>query len=104
LPPGQYIFNPIGVPGDDDILLNYNNFNESKFPDYHKLDLSANYTLTLPEFSLNMFLTLYNIYNRKNAYAQYVVFDKDETGQVKSYLKRISLFPFIPSLGVSITF
>ncbi len=104
LPPGQFIFNPIGVPGDDDILLNYNNFNESKFPDYHKLDLSANYTLTLPEFSLNMFLTLYNIYNRNNAFAQYVVFDKDETGQVKSYLKRISLFPFIPSLGVSITF
>lgn len=104
LPPGQFIFNPIGIPGDDDLLLNSNAFNESKFPDYHKLDLNANYKIVLPDFTLNVFLTLYNVYDRKNAYAQYVIFDEDETGQERSYLKRISLFPFIPSLGISITF
>lgn len=104
LPPGQFIFNPIGISGDDDLLLNYNAFNESKFPEYHKLDLSAGYKISLKELTLNFFLTLYNVYNRNNAYAQYVVFDEDEQGELKSYLKKISLFPFIPSLSVSVTF
>src|SRR5574338_1633337 len=39
LPPGQYIFNPIGVSGNDEILLDYGEINASKFPPYHRLDL-----------------------------------------------------------------
>jgi hypothetical protein len=104
LPPGQYIFDPIGVVGDDEILLNYGEINTSKFPAYHRLDLSANYSIKLDKASLKLFINLYNVYNRNNAFAQFVIYSKDEQGNMVAKLKRISLFPFIPAAGVSITF
>jgi len=104
LPPGQYIFNPVGISGNDEILLDYGEINTSKFPLYHRLDLSANYSLKLNKADINIFLNLYNVYNRKNAFAQYVVYTEDDAGNKSAQLKRISLFPFIPAAGVSITF
>jgi len=104
LPQGQYVFNPIGIPGDDGILLNYGDINTSQFPPYHKLDLSANYSIKFEKTRINFFINLYNVYNRNNAFAQYVVYSEDEQGNTTAQLKRISLFPFIPAAGVSITF
>ncbi|HEX7357330.1 MAG TPA: carboxypeptidase-like regulatory domain-containing protein [Ignavibacteriaceae bacterium] len=104
LPPGQYIFNPIGVSGNDEILLDYGEINASKFPPYHRLDLGANYNIKLNKADINIFVNLYNLYNRKNAFAQYVVYNEDNEGNKIAQLKRISLFPFIPAAGVSITF
>ena len=104
LPPGQFIFDPIGISGSSSVSLNYGEVNASKFPPYHKLDLSINYKLILKNISLNLFANLYNVYNRKNAYAQYVITKKDEEGKDNTIIKRISLFPFIPAAGLSITF
>ena len=103
LPPGQYIFNPIGISGNDEVLLDYGEINTSKFPPYHRLDIGANYNIKLKKASINIFVNLYNVYNRKNAFAQYVVYTEDDAGNKTAQLKRISLFPFIPALGVSIT-
>ncbi len=104
LPPGQFIFNPIGLGEDDQILTQFGNLNASKFPAYHKLDLSFNYNLRFTKTDINLFINLYNIYNRKNVYAQYAVLEKDDANNEKIFLKRISLFPFIPSFGLSISF
>jgi hypothetical protein len=104
LPPGQFVFDPIGVTGDSKVLLNYADVNTSKFPPYHKLDLSINYKLKLKNIDLNFFVNLYNVYNRKNAYAQYVITKQDDEGNSYTELKRISLFPFIPAAGLSINF
>ena len=78
LPPGQYSFNPIGLPGDDEILLNYEEVNTSMFPPYHKLDISANYKIELEKMSINLFINLYNVYNKSNAFAQYIVYKEDD--------------------------
>ncbi len=103
-PPGQFIFNPIGVSGPSNILLNYGDLNTSKFPPYHKLDLNCNYNFKIGNSIVNLYANLYNVYNRNNAFAQYIVTEKDEQGNDKIVVKRISLFPFIPMAGFSITF
>lgn len=103
-PPGQFIFNPIGVTGSPEIMYNYGDVNTSKFPAYHKLDLSCNYNFKMGNFSANIYANLYNVYNRKNVFAQYIVTTKDQEGNDKTVIKRISLFPFIPMAGFSLTF
>lgn len=103
-PTGQFIFNPIGISGPAQVLLDYDDLNTNKFPDYHKLDLNFNYKLRMTKTELNFYINLYNVYNRRNAYAQFIVFSEDAEGNEKVMLKRISLFPFIPAAGVSISF
>jgi outer membrane cobalamin receptor len=104
LPPTQFQFYPIGLNGNPDIYLNYGELNGSKFPPYHKLDLSLTYKTLFDTKELKLFANVYNVYNHNNAYAQYVVDVVDSNGNTKTQLKRISLFPFIPSVGVSLTF
>lgn len=103
-PTGQFIFNPIGISGPAQVLLDYDELNTNKFPAYHKLDLNFNYKLKMTKTELNFYINLYNVYNRRNAYAQFIVFSEDAEGNEKVMLKRISLFPFIPAAGVSISF
>lgn len=103
-PTGQFIFNPIGISGPAQVLLDYDDLNTNKFPAYHKLDLNFNYKLRMTKTELNFYINLYNVYNRRNAYAQFIVFSEDAEGNEKVMLKRISLFPFIPAAGVSISF
>lgn len=103
-PTGQFIFNPIGIPGPAQVLLDYDDLNTNKFPGYHKLDLNFNYKLRMTKTELNFYINLYNVYNRRNAYAQFIVFSEDAEGNEKVMLKRISLFPFIPAAGVSFSF
>lgn len=103
-PTGQFIFNPIGISGPPQVLLDYDDLNTNKFPAYHKLDLNFNYKLRMTKTELNFYINLYNVYNRRNAYAQFIVFSEDAEGNEKVMLKRISLFPFIPAAGVSFSF
>lgn len=101
-PSSQFVFSPIGITGFSQILLDYDQLNIYKFPAYHKLDLSFNYNLKLSKTELNFFINLYNVYNRKNTFAQFVVLSQDNS--TKPMLKRITLFPFIPAAGISIKF
>ena len=100
LPPGQFIFDPIGTGGEQEIQLNYDGINTSLFPDYHKLDVNFNYKFDWLGKEFSTYLNLYNVYNRHNAFAQYVTFIDQADGTSKAVLKRITLFPFIPSLGL----
>jgi hypothetical protein len=88
---------------DSRIQFNYSNRNEFRLPDYHKLDININYSFTYKTYPIEVFLNLQNVYNRKNAFAQYISFDTDEkTGVSSPKLKQITLMPFIPTLGFSI--
>lgn len=104
LPPSQFVFDPIGINGNPQVYLNYSKMNESLFPPYHKLDLSLNYKLFTEKAIFNFFVNLLNVYNRKNTYAQFVFTSKSDDGTERTQIKRISLFPFIPSVGLSINF
>lgn len=104
LPPGQYIFDPIGTGGESQIQFSYSGLNTEMFPSYTRLDASINYSFKWLNSDFETYLTLYNVYNRLNAFAQYVVLIENEEGEQVPVIKRISLFPFIPSAGIAIKF
>jgi len=104
LPPGQFIFDPVGTGGSGQVQFNYTGLNNAQFPDYHKLDLNFNYGFKIFNSDFEAYINLYNLYNRHNAFAQYIVIRENENGEQVSVLKQISLFPFIPSAGISIKF
>lgn len=104
LPPGQYIFDPVGTGGESEIQFNYTGLNTAMFPDYHKLDLNFNYSFRMFNSDFDAYINLYNVYNRHNTFAQYVVLQEDESGNEVPVIKRLTLFPFIPSAGISIKF
>ncbi len=108
LPSGQYEFHGIGFEGTKHLQFNYAQRNDFQLPSYHKLDVSSNYKfiwLTLP---CEVYLSIFNVYNRKNPFAYYVTSDDNSAPNVNSYslpkIKRITLFPFIPTIGFNIKF
>ena len=104
LPTAQFFFSgnyPGGVGG---INFNYTERNGYKLPAYHKLDLSTAYKFNWVNFQWEVYLNIYNVYNRNNAFAQYVTFEKDAQGNDIPKLKQISLFPIIPMAGIKMEF
>lgn len=81
----------------------YNDRNNDRVPDYHRLDFSWNiYQPSLKEkrWKGNWAFTVYNLYGRKNAYS---VFYRTVNNQLKSY--RLSIFAApIVSLAYNFTF
>ena len=104
LPPGQFVFDPVGTGGNGEIQFNYADLNTAQFPDYHKLDLNINYSFKMFNSEFEAYINLYNLYNRHNAFARYVVLQENEAGEDVPVVKQITLFPFIPSAGISIKF
>lgn len=104
LPTGQYLFNSSVLNANNDIKYNYTERNAYKLPAFHKLDLSASYKFSWSNLQWEAFINVYNVYNRHNAFAQYVTFEKNNEGNVIPKLKQISLFPIIPMAGIKIEF
>jgi hypothetical protein len=67
---------------------------------YHRLDLGAQRTYTYKWGELGFNLGIYNTYSRRNPF--YYRFDYDYFGN--RVLKRVSLFPIIPSLTLNFKF
>ncbi len=66
-PEGRYVFEDYSVPI-------YRSRNSLRIPDYHRLDLSANYTPKKEpnkKFYSSWSIGLYNVYARRNAYSVY---------------------------------
>jgi hypothetical protein len=99
LPVGRYIIN-------GNIINEYSGRNTFRMPPYHRLDLSATYTVQKRKnFESYWVFSVYNAYNRKNPY--YIYFDTK--GNVNDYylevsLEKVSLFPIIPSVAYQFKF
>ena len=104
LPTSQFIFDPIAIGGEEQIQFNNMGLNSEMFPDYHKLDINFNYSFKLFNSTFETYINLYNVYNRHNVFAQYAYLKENEEGEMIPVIKRISLFPFIPSIGISIKY
>lgn len=88
-PSGKYI---IG----NKYILYYSSRNGDRMPDYHRLDLGFNYLISDSKFFRNEInISIYNVYNRKNAYAINFTFDEEKNNIVA---ERLSLFGTIPSI------
>lgn len=76
------------VPGDD--------INSERYPAYHRLDIAFSSRFNFNKWALSIFLSLQNIYNRKNiAYYQYV---SDGT------IENVYQFSFLPVAGIEVLF
>jgi hypothetical protein len=78
---------------DNRLVPYYTERNGYRMPAYHRLDLSA--TWKLGEHS-NLNFSVYNAYDRMNAYAIY--FRQDPNDATKTQAVQITLFPIIPSI------
>ena len=108
LPSGQYEFKGIGFDNTTNLQFNYAQRNDFRLPAYHKLDLSCNYKFIWLSLPCEAYVSLFNVYNRKNAFAYYAVSDESSDltnpGYSPAQIKRITLFPFIPTVGFNIKF
>lgn len=77
----------------------YTERNGYRMPAYHRLDLSATWKLG-EKSSLNF--SVYNVYNRMNAYAIY--FRQMKSDPLKTEAVQITMFPFIPSVTYNFAF
>jgi hypothetical protein len=109
MPMAKYYFENPELDGEENVHVLYSDRNEYKLPDYHKLDFSVRYSTDMFNVPIEFYVNLYNVYNRKNAFAQYVAYDFDKANNTFNYestpkLQQITLMPFIPTFGFSVKF
>ncbi|MBL6964493.1 MAG: TonB-dependent receptor [Bacteroidetes bacterium] len=78
----------------------YDKKNDYRMAAYHRLDLSVNWHLPTSWGQLTINGSIYNFYNRRNPFYYYFAFDN----RGNRVLKRVSLFPMIPSLSMNFKF
>jgi hypothetical protein len=84
---------------DGRLVPYYTERNGYRMPAYHRLDLSATWTLG-PRSNLNF--SVYNAYNRMNAY--FITFRQDPNDRQKTQAVQTTFFPFIPSITYNFKF
>ena len=91
LPVGFYFYQGDAVPI-------YTKRNSSRFPNYHRLDISCTYQ-TRRENKSNWFLTfaIYNLYSRRNPLGYKLVYDYS-ANSIKGY--EYALFTILPSISI----
>jgi hypothetical protein len=88
-----------------EVIPVYSDRNADRFPNYHRMDLSV--TLTGKDkpnkrFKSEWNLSIYNLYNRKNAWD--INFVPDENNSNITYAEKTYLFPIIPALTYNFSF
>ncbi|MDW8419863.1 MAG: TonB-dependent receptor [Chitinophagales bacterium] len=80
---------------------NFDRVNNYRVPDYHRLDLGVNYSpdLDFKGLKLDFNLSVYNVYSRLNPFFVYLGYSDKDPG--KPVLKKVALFPIIPSLTIN---
>ena len=73
--------------------------NSSRYPTYHRLDLSFRRTSEKSWGSLTPYINLVNVYNRKNVL--FYFFEYEKSPAVRS---GISMFPVLPTFGLEVRF
>jgi len=75
---------------------------------YHRLDFSFNYYFKTFRLSSNLNLSIYNVYNRHNAFAVYFREKEAESdtlpGSKRVEVVKLYLFPFMPAITYNINF
>ncbi len=95
-PSGKYELNGTVIPY-------YTERNGYRMPDYHRLDLGATFYFKEREkFEHNLNLSIYNAYNRENAYT--ITFQEAENDPTQTEAIQTTLFKIIPSITYNFNF
>ncbi|MQA90505.1 MAG: TonB-dependent receptor plug domain-containing protein [Gemmatimonas sp.] len=73
--------------------------NAERYPSYHRLDLTVRRSFQRSWGSFVPYLQILNVYNRRNVL--FYFYDYDRSPPVRS---GFSMFPFLPAIGVEVTF
>lgn len=102
MPTGLYSFDPVGTDYvSSPEKYQYTDRNGARLPAYHKLDLNFMYKFEWFELPFQLSINIYNVYSRRNAFAWYITHDYETD---KKVIKQVTLFPIIPTLGLSFKF
>jgi hypothetical protein len=83
----------------------YSARNEYRFPDYHRLDLSATYSFRRNDtrrWQSELNFSLFNAYGRKNPWT--IMFRQDRQNPHVTYAEMMYLFSFVPSITYNFRF
>lgn len=105
MPTGIYYFPGVysANSGREQLFLDYSGLNNYRLPAYHKLDMSVSYETKYLEKKTVLALSIYNVYNRSNAFARYLNFPHT-SAMADPELKQFTLFPFFPSFSIQMEF
>lgn len=109
MPTSLYDFeNPVAEPGGW-VRPNYSLRNAYRLPPFHKLDINIIRKFTWFGLPFEFSLSVYNVYNRRNPFSQQLDLTYQYDPASGLYLanprvKQITLFPIIPTIGLSFTF
>ena len=73
--------------------------NASRYPTYHRLDLSFRRTFTKSWGVLTPYASLLNVYNRKNVLFYFFEYDRSPAAR-----SGVSMFPVLPTFGLEVRF
>ncbi len=96
-PYGEYDLNTLD--GDTFNYISVGAKNAFRLPDYHRMDLSINYTMKLGKANGQVGISFFNLYNRENVW--YKEFLVEEQSVIET---NVNLIGFTPNLNVSIKF
>lgn len=101
---GDAVTFPSGKYYVDNRVVNlYTGRNGYRMPAYHRLDLGVTKRIKKKgRFEMDMNLTIYNAYGRKNAYSIY--FRESETNPGNTEAVRVALFSFFPTMTMNFKF
>lgn len=77
--------------------------NNYRMPNYHRLDLGANFHRKFKRARRTISVSIYNVYNRQNPYMLYRSRTETYNGY-PSALVQLSIFPILPSVGYTLYF
>jgi hypothetical protein len=98
-PVAQYGINPWDYYGS----LYFSERNGYRLPAYHRLDVNFSHAFRWFDWDWKLSLNLYNAYNHLNPFSQSIERDWG-THPPRLQVKQVTLFPIIPTLGLSFRF
>ncbi len=93
----------IDPEGWNGYIANPSGRNNFRMPDYHRMDISANFHRSFRNCSRTINVSVYNLYNRKNPYMIYESHEFTYRGY-NGALVQLSLFPILPSVAYTLKF
>ncbi len=87
-------------------VSSYGGKNQQRMEPYHRLDIGIQHSKQLGRnMERTWELSIYNLYNRKNPYFYYIEQQTNQqSGEQKNVLKKVSVFPIVPSISFNLKF
>lgn len=82
-------------------LYEYGDRNGFRLPPYHRLDVNFTHAFTLLDLPFKASLNVYNLYNRQNVLSWFI---RQDFETFEPAAKQLTLFPILPSFGLSFEF